>query len=517
MTDLEGYTREKPRGGSREATNGSANGRARLADGSAKARARRPPRLDPARWISLHPLLEGRGWTLVRVCSDALALAVALVAWTAVVLDPAAEGAQLLWAYPVLTIALLGLRGLYRADHYIPLLDAVARIAGAAALTAMVLIALVGITDPEARPAYLVGPLWLGGTLALIASHVTLEWTRRLAREHHIGGKATLIVGAGRVGAKLERRLRDQPHLGLNPVGFLGDDSAGPSEDGPSIESPVLGHPSELKWVVKEARVEHVILAFLPAPDSSLLPLIRDCEALGVGVSVVPRFFETPTTRVALTHIGGLPLFGLRRVDPKSWQFGVKHTFDRVAASIILLALAPVMVATALAVKLSSPGPIFFRQTRIGRDDAHFDMLKFRTMRASDPADAGFEVQPDRAPGGVEGVDRRTPIGTLLRRTSLDELPQLLNVLRGDMSLVGPRPERPEFVREFRENIERYIDRHRVKSGITGWAQVHGLRGQRTSLSDRVEWDNYYIENWSLWLDVKILLMTVVAVVTPAE
>jgi exopolysaccharide biosynthesis polyprenyl glycosylphosphotransferase len=252
-------------------------------------------------------------------------------------------------------------------------------------------------------------------------------------------------------------------------------------------------------------------------PDSSLLPLIRDCEALGVGVSVVPRFFETPTTRVALTHIGGLPLFGLRRVDPKSWQFAVKHVLDRVVASILLLALAPVMVATAFAVKLSSPGPILFRQTRIGQDDAQFDMLKFRTMRMSDPADASFEVQPDRAPGGVEGVDRRTPIGTLLRRTSLDELPQLINILRGDMSLVGPRPERPQFVREFGLNIERYTDRHRVKSGITGWAQVHGLRGQQTSLSDRVEWDNYYIENWSLWLDVKILLMTIVAIANPAE
>ncbi|MCA1706662.1 MAG: sugar transferase [Actinobacteria bacterium] len=509
MADLEGYTGEKLRGGSREA-----------ADGSAKAHARRLPRLGPLRATLLHPLLEGRGWTFVRVGSDALALSltVALVAWTAVMPDRAAEGTQLLWAYPVLTIALLSLRELYRADHYVPLLDAVAHIAGAAALTAMLLIAFVGITDPEARPAYLVGPVWLGGTLALIAGHVSREWARRRARERHIGGKATLIVGAGRVGAKLERRLRAQPQLGLNPIGFLGDESAGPSEDGgPSIESPVLGHPSKLKSVVRAKRIEHVILAILPMPDSSLLPLIRDCEALGVGVSVVPRCLEMPTTRVALTQIGGLPLFELRRVDPKSWQFAVKHMLDRVAASIILLALAPLMVAIVLAVKLSSPGPIFFRQTRIGRDDAQFDMLKFRTMGKGDPADAGFEVQPDRPPSGVEGVDRRTRIGTLLRRTSLDELPQLLNVLRGDMSLVGPRPKRPQVVPQFGENLERCTDRHRVKSGITGWAQVRGLRGQQTSLNDRVEWDNYYIENWSLWLDVKILLMTSVAIATPAE
>jgi len=467
----------------------------------------------------LQLLLEGRGWTFVRVCSDALSLSltVALAAWMAAMLDPAAEGTQMLWAYPVLTLVLLGLRGLYRADHNLSLLDAVAQIAGAAALTAMLLIAFIGITDPEARPAYLVGPIWLGGSLALITGHVTVEWTRRRARERRIGGKATLIVGAGRVGAKLERRLMEQPQLGLNPIGFVDTDSSAPPVNGDrSIESPILGHPSDLKSVVEATRAKHVILAFLPTPDSTLLPLIRDCEALGVGVSIVPRFFETANTRMSLTHIGGLPLFGLRRIDPKSWQFAIKHFLDRLAASIILLAVTPVVVAIVLAVKLSSRGPIFFRQTRIGRDDTEFEMLKFRTMKVGELAGTGFQLLPDSAPGGVEGVDRRTRVGTVLRRTSLDELPQLLNVLRGEMSLVGPRPERPEFVRQFGENIERYTDRHRVKSGITGWAQVHGLRGQ-TSLSDRVEWDNYYIENWSLWLDLKILLMTIVAIASSAE
>jgi lipopolysaccharide/colanic/teichoic acid biosynthesis glycosyltransferase len=165
-------------------------------------------------------------------------------------------------------------------------------------------------------------------------------------------------------------------------------------------------------------------------------------------------------------------------------------------------------------VKLSSPGPVFFRQRRVGRDARPFDLLKFRSMSmgAASPSDAAAESLPaDTAPGGVEGDDRRTAIGRLLRRTSIDELPQLFNVLRGEMSIVGPRPERPEFVELFEQNVERYEDRHRVKAGITGWAQVHGLRG-RTSLADRIEWDNYYITNWSLWLDFKILLMTVVAV-----
>ena len=488
--------------------------------GSANGRCRRvPPRPGSSRHPWVRSLLEGRGWTLVRLCFDALALCltVAVVSSTVMRRHAEAEGTELLWFYPVATMGFLSLRGLYRSDHRLAVLDAVAHIAGAAALAAMLVIALIGVTKPEARPAYLVGLVWLGGTLALVIGHVALEWTRRHARKQRIGGKATLIVGTGQVGGKLERRLREQPQLGLAPIGFIDADyPRDPVSEVASVESPIFGSPADLKSVVEETRAEHVILAFLPTPDSALLPLIRDCEALGVEISIVPRFFETTRTRMSLQHIGGLPLFGLRRVDPKSWLFAIKHLLDRLASGLILILLAPAMLALALGVKLSSPGPLLFRQTRIGRDDTEFEMLKFRTMKVSEPAESGFEVLPDSAPGGVEGVDRRTRVGTLLRRTSLDELPQLINVLRGEMSLVGPRPERPEFVLQFGENIERYTDRHRVKSGITGWAQVHGLRGQ-TSLSDRVEWDNYYIENWALWLDFKILLMTAWAIATPVE
>ena len=158
---------------------------------------------------------------------------------------------------------------------------------------------------------------------------------------------------------------------------------------------------------------------------------------------------------------------------------------------------------------------MIFRQRRIGRDGKAFDFYKFRSMRTDEDEDA-FTPTDGRAPGGIEGIDRRTPIGRFLRRSAIDELPQFLNVLKGEMSIVGPRPERPEYVEMFGRDHDRYSDRHRVKSGITGWAQVHGLRGQ-TSLSDRVEWDNFYIENWSLWLDLKILLMTIAAVVRSGD
>jgi lipopolysaccharide/colanic/teichoic acid biosynthesis glycosyltransferase len=196
---------------------------------------------------------------------------------------------------------------------------------------------------------------------------------------------------------------------------------------------------------------------------------------------------------------------------------------------MLLIVLCPLLALTAVMVRLSSPGPVLYRQRRIGRDGREFELLKFRSMRVPDdpavqeaegPKPAGSplpSVAEDLGPGGLEASHLRlTPVGRFIRRTSIDELPQLWNVLRGDMTLVGPRPERPEFVELFGQSIRRYDDRHRVKSGITGWAQVHGLRG-RTSLADRVEWDNYYIENWSLWLDVKILMMTLTAPFRPVE
>lgn len=207
----------------------------------------------------------------------------------------------------------------------------------------------------------------------------------------------------------------------------------------------------------------------------------------------------------------------LRPTNPRGWQFAVKHAFDRGFAFLVLLLLSPLMLACALTVRLSSPGPIFFRQRRIGRDGCEFTMLKFRTMRG-DPsedgeADAGWaaEIRGDDRPA-TTGFERTTPAGRIMRALSLDELPQLLNVLGGQMSIVGPRPERVGYVREFERVVRRYGDRHRVKSGMTGWAQVSGLRGQ-TSIADRVEWDNYYIQNWSLWLDLRIIAMTLVEVV----
>jgi exopolysaccharide biosynthesis polyprenyl glycosylphosphotransferase len=260
-----------------------------------------------------------------------------------------------------------------------------------------------------------------------------------------------------------------------------------------------------------------VLIAFSTAPSHVVLDLVRRCWRLGVGVMVVPRLYEVEGRRTRTEHLGALPVVSLHPADPRSWQFAIKYTIDRIVASLALLVLSPMLAVVALCVLVSLGRPLFFRQQRVGRDGHAFEMLKFRTMHGT--PDAGGEddaVWMARVLGGEAAaaaqpaVDRRSRVGNVLRKLSVDELPQLWNIVRGDMSLIGPRPERVQYVERFEDAIYRYPDRHRVKSGLTGWAQVNGLRGE-TSLADRIEWDNFYIENWSFWLDLKILVKTIPA------
>jgi exopolysaccharide biosynthesis polyprenyl glycosylphosphotransferase len=331
-----------------------------------------------------------------------------------------------------------------------------------------------------------------------------------MARAHAGSATRTLVIGAGTVGRQIAERLSRRGELGLRPIGFLDADPL-PAPDG-AVTHPVLGGIEDLEDVVCRYDVGHVVLSFSSAGHEELLDLSRRCRVLGVDLTVVPRLFEDITRRVSVEHIGGIAVMWVEHANPRSLGFAVKHAVDRVAALAMLLAAAPLLAVLAVAVRLDSPGPILYRQARVGRDGREFEMLKFRTMTGdsgeSGEADAAWAAS-ESSSGTPEarGGDRRTALGRVLRRWGLDELPQLINVARGEMSLVGPRPERVQYVRDFERKIHRYGDRHRVKSGITGWAQVHGLRGQ-TSLADRIEWDNYYIDNWSLWLDVKILART---------
>jgi exopolysaccharide biosynthesis polyprenyl glycosylphosphotransferase len=411
--------------------------------------------------------------------------------------------------YSALVLALMARRGLYDWRLRLSVLDNLRRVVGATVLASMALLALrillPGDVDDLAPQSL---RLLAFSAVYLAAGRVAFDWTQAMARRHGELARPTLIVGAGRIGALTATRLLDHPELGLRPVGFVDKEPL----DEARLPVPVLGASWDLDRLIAQHGVEHVVVTFSTAPNEVLLREVERCEELGVPVSLVPRLFERMTERVNVEHIGGLPLLSARRSNPKGLHFALKYTVDRIVAGAVLLLASPLLFALALGTLLSVGRPIFFRQPRVGRDGHEFQMLKFRSMRSPSEPLVVPDLPPDTAPGGVEGDDRRTRFGTLLRRTSLDELPQLLNVIKGDMSLIGPRPERPDFARLFEDSIYRYGDRHRVKSGITGWAQVHGLRGQ-TSLSDRVEWDNFYIENWSLWLDVKILLMTCWAVV----
>jgi exopolysaccharide biosynthesis polyprenyl glycosylphosphotransferase len=466
-------------------------------------------------------LMTGRGLVITTLAIDAvmllLAAAAALVGARAAHIP--SGGSAIVWLFPPLVIGFLALRGMYRSKITLRILDEAAHVVGATSVAAMSIVAVATFFGGTAHSAELLARVWVFGMVYVSGGRLVIGLSHRHARVQRLVGKPTLIVGAGRIGSQVERRLDEQPELGLRPVGYV--DAHPPSDDQVTgRQVPVLGGPDELDRIVRATGAEHVVLAFLSSrgSDAKLVPIVRQCDELGLEVSLVPRLFESINVRVGLEHIGGMPLFRLRTVRPKGWQFAVKHALDRVMAAAMIVVLSPVLITATLAVKISSRGPIFFRQRRVGRDGRDFDLLKFRSMRtADDPPDNVSMLLPgDTAPGGVEGADRRTGVGKLMRRTSIDELPQLFNVLWGQMSIVGPRPERPEFVELFERRVDRYEDRHRVRSGITGWAQVHGLRG-KTSLSDRIELDNFYIENWSLWLDFKILVMTVGAVFQAAE
>jgi len=476
----------------------------------------------------------GRGWAAVCVGVDFAVL------WVAVLLAlggispalhaPAARVPVLM--LPALAVLFLYLRGFYRERLRALALDGIAPLIGAVSVATMAAITLGLLVDGQAPSQRYAVRAWLFALLALGLGRTVLYLVRRWARAGRRVGKPVLIVGAGLVGARVARRLEARPEYGLIPVGFLDDEPRSVAEVG-GREVPVLGTLEDLDETVRSTGVRQLIVAFSSVADGRLSGLVQRCQELGIGVWVVPRMFDTINQRasyVGYDAVGGLPLSPLTSVNPKGFQFAIKYGIDRLVAGMMLLVLSPLLALAALAVKLSTGGPVLFRQRRIGLDGHEFEMLKFRTMRGTpdqdgeadadwamrivrgddDTAYGSLSTEPARSIDGAGAEDRRTPVGRLLRNLSVDELPQLWNVCIGDMSLVGPRPERVSYVRQFEPIVYRYRDRHRVKAGITGWAQVHGLRGQ-TSLAERVEWDNRYIASWSLGLDAKILVLTLAA------
>jgi Undecaprenyl-phosphate glucose phosphotransferase len=388
---------------------------------------------------------------------------------------------------------------LYRPRRIASHLSEAADIAKASTMGALVLVAVMafffkGFEYSRVVIVY----FWLLSIGLAWFSRAAFREGLRFARRHGYNLRYAVIVGDGELATAVIDRIRSRPDVGIQVLGVVGDDKDG------SGAVRWLGGYSDLRAVLDRHEVDHVMLA-LAHEEYNRLPGLMD--AIGdepITIHVVPDLFRFTSLRGGVEEFEGIPFIHLRDSPLHGWNQVAKRAFDLVFTLALVGLLSPVVVAIALAVKLTSPGPVFYRQERMGLDGQRFRMLKFRTMRVNAEASTG----PIWASAGDL---RRTPIGSFLRRFSLDELPQFVNVVRGEMSVVGPRPERPVFVERVRQTVPGYMLRHKVKSGITGWAQVHGLRGN-TSLEGRIQYDLEYIERWSFWLDLKIILLTVVRV-----
>jgi Undecaprenyl-phosphate glucose phosphotransferase len=303
-----------------------------------------------------------------------------------------------------------------------------------------------------------------------------------------------LIVGSGELAAAVVDRMRSHQELGLRLIGFVSDD------DRTNLNLERLGSLADAEQIIRDNSIDHVFIALPQESSREMMALLNRLTREYVSIHVIPDLLQFMALRSRVEDLEGLPTINLTETPLDGWSRFVKRGFDLVFAAFALIVWAPVMAAIAILIWIEDRGPVFYRQIRMGLDGVPFLIVKFRSMKMNAEIDTG-------AVWAERDDPRRTRVGQMLRTWSLDELPQLWNVLRGDMSLVGPRPERPQFVEQFRTEFPHYMLRHKVRAGMTGWAQVHGWRGN-TSMRMRIEHDLYYIENWSLLLDLKILFLT---------
>lgn len=442
------------------------------------------------------------------VLSDALALVAALFATYAIRfqsgLFPTPLGVPELSAYAVALVVLVpaGLVTIAREGMYAPRRRArvsrdVVDAARASGMLALLLVAAAFFYREFSFSRSMLAGFWLAATFFVTLFRRFASRAHRAFHARGFGLERVVLVGGGPMAARLAQRIVEQPGFGIRIVGEIeGLDWRAAQDDATSR----AGRLARIRGLAEGGTVDRVILTDPHLSHDERLDFLEECHAFGVTCDFVPDLFDVLSGRLRVEEIDGVPLVGAKLHPLGRAARMQKRTLDVVISAGTMLLFAPLFAFLALLVKLDSPGPVFYRQRRLGRDGREFEILKFRSL----PMDAEAASGPLRA---TRGDTRATRIGALLRRSSLDELPQLANVLKGEMSLVGPRPERPVFVGQYRTDVPRYLERHGVKSGITGWAQVNGLRGD-TSIEERTRYDLWYVENWSLTLDVKILLLT---------
>ena len=439
--------------------------------------------------------------------SDVLATALALVAAWLIRFEsvwPTPKGPQPFEAYAGLIPVLMAVwpvvfyfHGLYQIRRDRSTIDELLAVVVAVSLGTILLVGLLSFWRGFSfnRPLLVVflGLDILLVSLARFGIHKYLE----IVWAAGVGVRRVLIVGLGHAGKAIADKLLDHPATGLKPIGFADDDPA--KRAGGYRGLKVLGTTGEVKALLPAHEIDTVFLALPVDAHRTMLAILKDVGNEMIDLRVVPDLFQYVTFKAGVEDFDGLPVINLTQVPLEGWNSLVKRTMDVMLSAVGLAVLAVLFPFIAVAIWLEDRGPVFYTHDRMGLDGRLFRMIKFRSMRV-DAEEEGVRWAEENDP-------RRTRVGRFLRKTSLDELPQLVNVFVGDMSLVGPRPERPEFVSTFKERFPQYMLRHRVRSGITGWAQIHGWRGN-TSLSKRIEYDLYYIENWSVGLDVKILWLT---------
>jgi exopolysaccharide biosynthesis polyprenyl glycosylphosphotransferase len=390
--------------------------------------------------------------------------------------------------------------GLYTSRLSMSVLDDLPRLAGGSVVAVTVSVTAAVIHGEGHADYGLLARatlLTLGIVLVRAAGYALMRHLRRLG----LTSRRAVIIGADQVGLTLAHRLQDRPEHGLRVVGFV--DSA-PPLTGLPLSAPLLGGQDFLAQILRRHKAQVAILAFVHEREANLAAQLRNCAGSGVELFFVPRFLQVHGHNHRVDMVWGIPLARIRQSPFHSLGWPLKRVFDVAIASIAMIIVAPLMLLVALAVRLEIGPGILFRQVRVGRDGHPFTCYKFCSLKPASENES-------RERWNVTSDDRIGRVGRFIRAWSIDELPQLLNVLRGDMSIVGPRPERPYFVSKFADEYPGYHDRHRVPVGLTGFAAVNGLRGD-TSIAERVEFDNLYIETWSLWLDVKIVLRTFAAV-----
>jgi exopolysaccharide biosynthesis polyprenyl glycosylphosphotransferase len=397
---------------------------------------------------------------------------------------------------------LAGFGKLYRSRLTLSVLDDFPYLLGAVfvcLLTELSLQSVTGDAVATERIALQMFALLISVVLARTVAYVVVRWARSTGLVRH----RVLVLGAGQVGTHIARTLQEHPEFGLDPVGFW--DRHPKTTDHNELGVPLFSSDQSLSDLILDCGVQLVVIAFSRAPESDLVEVLRTCDRLHCQIYVVPRLFELHAITRDMDTAWGIPLEHIRRAPFRAATWRFKRLLDVVIAASALFFISPVLIACALAVRLEGGPGVIFKQERVGLDGERLTLWKFRSMKPANEHESATKWN-------VANDDRVGPVGRFLRATSLDELPQLWNVLTGEMSLVGPRPERPHFADQFAQTVPRYTSRHRVPVGLTGWAQVHGLRGD-TSIEDRAMFDNTYVENWSLWGDIKIMLRTLTQVV----